>query len=142
VALDIDLASALQSDGPRSRLDLPFLFPLGSEATLATRKYPLLLPRGTRTVAITAELPEGQEVLHAPADLDVKHACFSMRRTTVAAGRKVTITTELRSSCARVAIEEYPAFRAAVQKAVVQSRENLVYGPKETTVKPKAKGGK
>jgi tetratricopeptide (TPR) repeat protein len=141
VALDIDVASAVQSDGPRSRLDLPFLFPLGSEATLATRKLPLLLPRGTRTVAINAELPEGQEVLHSPADLDVKHPCFSMRRTTVAAGRKVSITTELRSSCARVAVDEYPAFRAAVQKAVVQSRETLVYGPKETE-KAKAKGGK
>ena len=69
--------------------------------------------------------------MHAPADLDVKHPCFSMRRTTVAAGRTVTITTELRSSCARVAMDEYPAFRAAVQRAVVQSRENLVYGPKE-----------
>ncbi|MEP7120022.1 MAG: transglutaminase domain-containing protein [Byssovorax sp.] len=143
VTLDIDLASAVQADGARSRLDLPFLFPLGGEATLATRKLPLLLPRGTRTVAITAELPEGQEVLHAPGDLDVKHPCFSMRRTTVAAGRKVTITTELRSSCARVAMDEYPAFRAAVQKAVVQSRENLVYGPKEAEKpKAKAKGGK
>ncbi len=141
VALDIDLSSALQPDGARSRLDLPFLFPLGSEATLTVRKLPLLLPRGTRTVAITAELPEGQEVLHAPADLDVKHPCFSMRRTTVAAGRKVTITTDLRSSCARVAVDDYPAFRAAVQKAVVQSRENLVYGPKEPA-KGKAKGSK
>ena len=110
------------------------MFPLGGEATLATRKLPLLLPRGTRTVAITADLPEGQEVLHAPTDLDVKHPCFSMRRTTVATGRKVTITTELRSSCARVAMDEYPAFRAAVQKAVVQSRENLVYGPREIEI--------
>lgn len=141
VTLDIDLARAVQADGPRSRLDLPFLFPLGGEATLATRKLPLLLPRGTRTVTLGAELPEGQEVLHAPADLDVKHPCFSMRRTTVAAGRKVTITTELRSSCARVAMDEYPAFRAAVQKAVVQSRENLVYGPKEVE-KGKAKAQK
>lgn len=131
VQLDIDLANAVQSDGERSRLDLPFLFPLGNEATLATRKLPLLLSRGTRIVEITAELPEGQEVSHTPPDLDVQHACFSMNRKTQIAGRKVTITTELRSSCARVSPEDYPGFRAAVQKAVVQGRENLVFGPKE-----------
>jgi cellulose synthase operon protein C len=131
IRLDIDLAGVVQSEGDRWRIDLPFPFPPAKAIALTTRALPLVLTRGVRKLQIVADLPEGQVVDHAPADLDVEHGCFSIHRKTRVEGRKVTVSTDYACSCARVEPVDYAAFRAAVQKASVRSRESLVFGPKE-----------
>jgi tetratricopeptide (TPR) repeat protein/transglutaminase-like putative cysteine protease len=128
--LELDLAGALQPEDQLYRLDVPLLFPLGGTITLAERRQPLVLARGTQSIEIDAELGEGQEASHLPADFKVEHACFTVERTTEAKGRHVVVRQSYRNTCPEIAPADYAAYRAAVQKAAAHAKDKIVFGPR------------
>ncbi len=127
VSLDIDLANAVKPEDDRSRLDVPVAFPLAHVAALATRQHPLKLWRGVQSLAMDVELGAGQQALHVPPDFSVEHPCFSLSRKTETRGTHVVVRSSFRNTCAEVAPADYPAFRAAVQKAVARAQDTVVF---------------
>ncbi len=131
--LDLDLRGAV-SGGDTTRLNVPLPLAIAGHGTLAGRRYPLLLPRGVEELSLELSLPEGQSALHVPGELSVEHTCFAVKRTVKSEGRKVSIRTTARSSCARIEPAEYPAFRAALHKVLVERSDYVTFGAEQ---KPK-----
>lgn len=127
--LDVDLAAAVHDEDGAHRLDLPLPFPFVGTASLAERVHPLVLWRGTQSVEIEAELSEGHTAL-LPADFSVEHPCFKIDRKSELKGRRVIVRSTFRNACPEVAPADYPAFRAAVQKAASHAKDKLVFGPR------------
>ncbi|APR79891.1 Transglutaminase-like enzyme [Minicystis rosea] len=141
--LELDLAGAIHPEEQAHRLDLPLLFPLSGTTALATREQPLVIPRGTQTFELDAELGEGQEASHLPDDFKVEHACFTVERRSEVKGHHVLVRTSYRNTCAEVAPAEYAGFRAAVQKAAAYAKDKIVFGPRgKAGAKPKKVAGK
>jgi transglutaminase-like putative cysteine protease/tetratricopeptide (TPR) repeat protein len=130
VAIDLDLSGSVHPDGEHFRLDLPFLLPVDHSVALAERKTPMVIWRGNQSVDVDAELGEGQVASHLPEDFKVEHACFTAERKTEVKGRHVHVRSSYRNTCPVIAPADYPAFRAAVQKAVAKQRDRLVFGPR------------
>jgi tetratricopeptide (TPR) repeat protein len=140
--LEIDLNAAVQPEDDRYRLDLPLFFPIGHSVTLTERKLPLALWRGVQSFELDADLGDKNELFHAPPDFEVKHACFSIERKSEVKGHHLTVKSTYRNTCAEIAPADYPAFRAAVQKAVARSQDNLVFGAKGKGGAPAKKAAK
>ena len=51
------------------------------------------------------------------------------------AGTKVIVRSTYRNTCAEIAPADYPAFRAAVERAVAHTQDALVFGPKQAAPK-------
>ena len=135
VRLEIDLAAAVHPDEGRFRLDLPLLFPLAGAVSLAERNHPLSIWRGTQALEVEVELAEGHDASRVPDDFKVEHACFTVSRKSEVKGRRVTVRTSYRNGCAEIAPADYPAFRAAVQKAAAHAKDKLVFGPRGARAK-------
>jgi tetratricopeptide (TPR) repeat protein/transglutaminase-like putative cysteine protease len=136
VHLDVDISNAVRAEDDRFRFNVPMLFPLSHQAALAARQHPLTLWRGMQSFEMEVDIGEGKQASHLPSDFRVEHACFTIERKTEARGRKISVRESYKNSCARVSPGEYPAFRAAVQKAVAQAQEHIVFGPPEKGKKP------
>ncbi|MFT3765320.1 MAG: transglutaminase domain-containing protein [Minicystis sp.] len=128
--LELDLAGAIQPEDQAHRLDVPLLFPLAGTTALAERQQSLVIARGMQVFELDAELGEGQEVSHLPDDFRVDHACFSVERKSEVKGRHVLVRTSYKNTCAEVMPVDYPAYRAAVQKAAAHAKDKIVFGPK------------
>jgi tetratricopeptide (TPR) repeat protein len=137
VHLDIDLGNAVKPEDDRHRLDVPLHFPIAHSVALATRQHPLKLWRGTQSFSLEVDLGEGRTASHVPADFSVEHACFTVSRKTEAKGAKVTVKTFYKNTCPEIAPADYPAFRAAVQKAVAKAQDNIVFGGGKVAAKKK-----
>src|SRR4029078_2409278 len=106
----------------------PLQLPIPLSAAPADRKQPLVLWRGAVSFELEADLAPGHEALHLPDDIAVEHACFSMTRKSEAKGRHGTVRTSYKNTCKELAPADYPAFRAAVQKAMAHAQDNLLFG--------------
>jgi hypothetical protein len=130
VRLEVDVANAVKEEDDGFRFDVPLPFPLAHAAALATREHPLRLWRGTQKVDLDVDLGEGRTASHVPPSFHVDHPCFSVARTTEAKGSHVTVRATYKNTCAEIAPADYPAFRAAVQKAVARTQDRIVFGGK------------
>jgi hypothetical protein len=128
--LDVDLSNAVKTEDDRYRVDVPLIFPISHSVALATRQHPLRLWRGTQTFSMDVDLGDGREASHVPVDFSVEHPCFTISRKSEAKGAHVTIRTSYRNTCPEIAPADYPAFRAAVQKAVAREHDNIIFGGK------------
>jgi tetratricopeptide (TPR) repeat protein len=130
IDLDIDLRNAVKAEDDHFRFEVPSPFILAHATALATRRHPLQLWRGTRSLAVEVDLPEGQPVLHLPTDFSVEHPCFTVSRQVATKGTHVSIQARYQNHCAEVAPADYPAFREAVQKALAKTQDTIVFGGK------------
>jgi predicted Zn-dependent protease len=128
LSLDVDATNAVKAEDDRFRFEVPFLFPLAHVAALASRQHPLRLWRGVEEVTLDADLGAKQHALHLPADLAVEHACFGFSRKVEVHGSHVLVKARYRNTCPEIAPEDYPAFRAAVQKVVAKGHDAIVFG--------------
>jgi hypothetical protein len=136
VRLDVDLTNAVKEDDDGFRFDVPLPFPLSHAVALLTREHPLRLWRGTQEVDLDVDLGEGRTASHVPPSFHVDHPCFSIARTTEAKGPHVTVRELYKNTCAEIAPADYPAFRAAVQKAVGRMQDRIVFAGKRAAKKP------
>ncbi len=139
VSLDIDLGNAVKPEDDRSRLDVPVVFPLAHVAALAVRQHPLKLWRGVQSLTMDVELGKGQQAFHVPPDFDVQHPCFSLSRKVETRGTHVVVRSFYKNTCAEVAPADYPAFRAAVQKAVARAQDTIVFSSGKSAPPPARK---
>jgi hypothetical protein len=107
---------------------MPGNFRLASSVALKKRETPLRLGApDSSAFDIEATLPEGYQVVHAPKDFTVEHACFSLTRKVAVDGRKLTVRTSYSRRCTDVEVADYAGFRDAVQQAVHQFTDDLVF---------------
>jgi hypothetical protein len=132
--LDIDVHNAVRTEDDSLRFELPLPFPPSHAAALATRSHPLRLWRGVQEITMNIDLGNDQQAAHVPPDFRVEHPCFTLSRKAETKvdpkGTKVLVRSSYKNTCAEIAPADYPAFRAAVQKAVARSQDTLVFGPK------------
>jgi tetratricopeptide (TPR) repeat protein len=127
--LDVDAANAIKTEDDRLRFEVPQVFPIAHAAALATRQHPLRIWRGVQELAMDVDLGDKQRPSHVPADFSVEHPCFTLTRKTEAKGTHVVVHTKYRNTCAEIAPADYPAFRAAVQKALAKTQDAIVFTP-------------
>jgi tetratricopeptide (TPR) repeat protein/transglutaminase-like putative cysteine protease len=126
--LDVDVSSAVQAEDSDWRLKLPATIELTHGTELKKRETPLFFgPPYSSRFDIEADLPDGFQVVHAPKDVTVEHACFSFARKTKIEGRRVTLSIDYRRRCSEVAVADYEPFRAAAQKAAQSLTEDLAF---------------
>jgi hypothetical protein len=137
--LDVDAANAVKTEDERLRFEVPQIFPIAHAAALATRQHPLRLWRGVQELTMDVDLGDKQRTSHVPADFSVEHLCFTVARQTEAKGTHVVVRTKYRNTCAEIAPADYPAFRAAVQKALTKTEDAIVFTPPKAPVAPAPK---
>jgi hypothetical protein len=141
IDLDVDLRNAVKPEEDRFRLDVPLLFPPSHAAALSTRQHPLRLWRGAQAFTMDVDLGPGQKASRVPADFSVEHPCFTMSRKVEQKDAHVVVATRYRNTCAEISPADYPAFRAAVQKAVAHAQDEIVFGPAKGARGAKGAGG-
>ncbi len=142
IDLDIDLRNAVKPEDDRFRLDVPLFFPPAHATALSTRQHPLRLWRGTQAFTMDVDLGDAQQATRLPADFSVEHPCFSMSRKIETKGAHVVVATRYRNTCAEIGPADYPAFRAAVQKAVAHAQDKIVFGAGKGAKGPRGGGAK
>jgi len=126
--LELDVASAIQSQGDTWRLPVPALLPGMRASTLQTRHTPVRFgPFTSTSVHTEAELPEGYRVVQAPAAFEVEHACFSARRRTQVEGRHVRVDFDYTRHCPGIGVQEYAEFRKATLEVQRELRDEIVF---------------
>jgi hypothetical protein len=92
-------------------------------------------------IATEIDLGKDQHASHVPPDLKIEHPCFTLTRKAETkadpAGTKVIVRSSYRNTCAEIAPADYPAFRAAVERAVAHTQDALVFGAKQAAPKKK-----
>jgi len=128
VELQLDVASAIQSQNETWRLPVPALLPGVRASTLANRHTPVRFgPYTSTSVHTEAELPEGYRVVQAPAPFQVEHACFSAKRSTQVEGRHVSVRFDYTRHCPGIGVDEYAAFRKAALEVQRELRDEIVF---------------
>jgi transglutaminase-like putative cysteine protease/tetratricopeptide (TPR) repeat protein len=126
--LELDVASAIQSQNETWRLPMPALLPGMRASTLATRHTPVRFGPSTSTSVHTeAELPEGYRVVQAPAAFQVEHPCFSAQRRTQVQGRHVSVDFDYTRRCPGIGVQEYAEFRKATLEVQRELRDEIVF---------------
>jgi cellulose synthase operon protein C len=126
--LQLDVASAIQSQGDSWRLPVPALLPGMRASTLAIRRTPVRFgPFSSTSLHTEAELPEGYRLVQAPAAFEVQHPCFSARRQTLVEGRNVSVRFDYTRHCASIGVEEYAEFRKAALQVQRELRGEIVF---------------
>jgi len=126
--LQLDVASAIQSQGDTWRLPVPALLPGMRASTLAVRRTPVRFgPFSSTSMHTEAELPEGYRLVQAPAAFEVQHPCFSARRRTLVEGRNVSVRFDYTRHCAGIGVEEYAEFRKAALEVQRELRGEIVF---------------
>jgi hypothetical protein len=129
VLLDVDDSQAIRAEDDHYRLAMPGIFSLANLVTLAKRETPLRLGApASFSYDIDTTLPDGYQVLHAPKDFAVEHACFSLSRKAKVEARKLAVHLEFTRRCTDVAVADYVPFREAVQKASQRLQDDLLWG--------------
>jgi transglutaminase-like putative cysteine protease/tetratricopeptide (TPR) repeat protein len=146
--LGTPLAMDIELDGARSirERDDAFRLPLpralkSSLVSLDKRETPLRLGapfESSSTVELS--LPDGYAFLHLPPDFAMDHPCVSIRRHVVAAGRTATVSDQVRTSCAEIAPDDYPALRDKLRDADSRLSDEITFGkaPNNNKAPPRA----
>jgi transglutaminase-like putative cysteine protease/tetratricopeptide (TPR) repeat protein len=127
IDLDLDLAGTIRQEGEHYRLKLPNNAE-NAQTKVSDRQTPLDLgpPQSTETEVVVHFGPEVK--LHEkPAAVDVSDPCFRARRTVTSDAHAITVKDELVETCNRVAVEDYPRFRAAMDHARALLDEAIVF---------------
>lgn len=134
VTLDVDASQVIRPQDENFRLTLPGSFKLAGAMALKKRETPLRFGALDSSVYdIETELPDGYQVLHAPKDFTVEHACFTLKRSARASHapgseRRLDIRIEYARRCNEVKVADYAQFREAVQRAVRNFEDEIVFG--------------
>jgi hypothetical protein len=126
--LELDVSNAIQAQDDRFRIKPPPMFQLGPAASLGQRQTPLWFGApGAASFEMETILPEGYQSVRLPANLAIKHSCFSVTRSSHAEGRRVVVKLDAERTCASVEVADYAGFRAAVQGALRQLDDEIVF---------------
>jgi transglutaminase-like putative cysteine protease len=129
VSLDVDGSQSIRAEDDHYRLAMPGIFHLANQVTLARRETPLRLGApASFAYDIETTLPDGFQVMHAPKDFAVEHACFTLSRRARVEARRLTVHLEYARRCTDVAAADYAPFREAVQKASQKLQDDLTWG--------------
>ena len=119
--LELDVSTALQTQGRDRRLPVPSPFTLGNATRLESRRLPLRLgPPSSSRWEVRVSAPPGGRIVRAPQSFSVEHPCFSVTRRSSVRGRVATITLETEVTCSEVSSEDYPELRRQAQRAATQ----------------------
>lgn len=132
--MKLDATAAIQPMADAKRMWVPRMFPLKNAAKLQARRHPLRLGiHATSTLKTEFRFPAGATVTLLPSAFEVEHKCFTHKRTVKkealkkGAGAIVIVEDITIRRCSEVAVEDYPAFRAAVLKAVGRLQDPLAF---------------
>jgi hypothetical protein len=134
VRVDVATGTFARAEGDTLRIKLPSDSNPRGTFQLATRKYALVL--GTPSVSqmdVTLTVPAGWEVRKLPTSTQVALPCVTLSREVKVEGRVVKSTQTWRNTCERIAVEDYPAYRARLDDMARLLDDELVLG--------QAKGG-
>jgi tetratricopeptide (TPR) repeat protein len=129
MSLELDGSQSIHPEEDHFRLTLPGTVHLQNAIALKKRETPLRLGApDSASYDIETMLPDGFAVTHAPKDFSVEHACFTISRKSKVEGRRLTEKLQYSRRCTDVSVGEYVAFRDAVQAALHQFNDDLVFG--------------
>jgi hypothetical protein len=129
LSLELDGSQAIRPEEGSWRLAIPGNFRLPGTVALKKRETPLRLGAPDSSVYdIEADLPQGYQVVHAPKDFTVDHACFTLSRKAHVEPRKLTLHVEYARRCTDVGTKEYEGYREAVQRAAHLFTDDLTFG--------------
>jgi hypothetical protein len=132
--VDVATGAFARAEGDTLRVKLPADSNARNTFQLATRKYPLVLGTpGLSQMDVTLTVPPGWEVRKVPTSTQVVLPCVTLSREVKVEGRVVKSTQTWRTTCERIAVEDYPAYRARLDDMVRLLDDELVLG--------QAKGG-
>jgi tetratricopeptide (TPR) repeat protein len=140
--MNVSSGTFARPEGETLRIKLPTDANPRSTFTLATRKYPLVL--GVPQLAqmeVSLTLPRGWEARKLPQASSVSLPCLTLSREVSVTGRVVKSVQRYRTTCERVSVEEYPAYRAKLDDMVRLLDDELVLGPEKKGGKPQPKAG-
>jgi hypothetical protein len=90
---------------------------------------------------VSLTLPRGWEARKLPQASSVSLPCLTLSREVSVTGRVVKSVQRYRTTCERVSVEEYPAYRAKLDDMVRLLDDELVLGPEKKGGKPQPKAG-
>lgn len=132
--MKLDATAAIQPMADAKRMWVPRMFPLKNAAKLQARRHPLRLGiHATSTLKTEFRFPAGATVTLLPSAFEVEHKCFTHTRTVQknapkkGAGAVVVVQDVTTRRCSEVAVDDYPAFRAAVLKVVGRLQDPLAF---------------
>jgi cellulose synthase operon protein C len=126
--LELDVSSAIQTQGDSWRLPIPAILPDQRASTLSSRRTPIQFGIfSTTSVQTEVELPEGYRLVKAPAAFDVDHACFAARRRTQVDGRRVKVGFDYTRRCPGISVDDYSEYRKAALNVQKQMRDEIVF---------------
>ena len=114
---DIDLEGTIRQEGEHYRLKLANAAD-NARTKLSERQTPLDLgpPRSTVT-ELVVHLGKDVKLAETPTPVDVTDPCFHARRTVLRDATTLTVKDDLEQTCTRVSAEDYPRYRAAMDRA-------------------------
>lgn len=131
VRVDVSSGTFARPEGDTLRVKLPSDGGVRGAFQLATRKYPLLL--GTPQVSqmeVSLTLPLDWEVRKLPTSTSVTLPCVSLSREVKLEGRVIKSIQRWQTSCERIEVADYPAYRAKLDDMVRLLDDELVLGPR------------
>ena len=129
IGIEMDVSRAIQERDGDYRLPVPTFDDLQSMVSLDRRALPLNIGISTRSgLSLEVTLPEGYVPKHLPADFTLTYSCLEIRRRTLAKGRTVTVTSEVRGTCHELTVADYQPFRDKVRDAVSRLHDEVTFG--------------
>jgi cellulose synthase operon protein C len=114
---ELDLAASVRHEGDHYRLTFPFHAD-SAKTRLNERQTPLDLgPLESSESEIVVRMSKDVRLVEKPAPVEVVDPCFRVRRTVTGDATTVTLKEEFEQTCTRVSVEDYPRFRAALDRA-------------------------
>jgi tetratricopeptide (TPR) repeat protein len=137
VRVDLSSGTFARPEGDTLRVKLPSEANPRATFQLATRRYPLVLGTpGLSQLEVVLTLPAGWEVKKLPLSNTVTLPCVSLSRELKVEGRVVKSTQRWRTTCERIAVEDYAAYRGRLDDMVRLLDDELVLGPVRKATTP------
>ncbi len=140
--MNVSAGTFARAEGETLRLKLPSDSNPRSTFALATRKYPLVL--GAPQLAqmdVSLTLPAGWEAKKLPQSSTISLPCLTLAREVTVSGRVVKSVQRYRSTCERISVNDYGAYRAKLDDMVRLLDDELVLG-RQSKVGVPVKAGK
>ena len=114
---EIDASASIRQEGTHYRLKLPNDAE-NAPTKLAERQTPLDLgPPTSDESEIAIHLGKGVKLVEMPAPVDVVDPCFHVSRKVSGDHGTVTVKEAFQETCTTVSVEDYPRYRAAMERA-------------------------
>jgi hypothetical protein len=114
---EIDASASIRQEGTHYRLKLPNDAD-SAPTKLAERQTPLDLgPPTSDESEVVVHLGKGVKLVEMPAPVDVVDPCFHVTRKVSGDHATVTVKEAFEETCTTVSVEDYPRYRAAMERA-------------------------